>query len=106
VQIDDPYADEDVFPILEGMRMCPRCMDCTVGVGSYPPPFDVCGHQARFLPSASSLRPEPSSDPSAGPEAWYCTGGCNEKGEHPGQEGHPQRHPAPLSLIGRVTKTG
>lgn len=98
MEIDDPYIEEDLFPIaLEGIRMCPRCMDCEVGVGSYQPPFEVFGHKARFVPSVESLRPEPSGDPSGEPEAWYCKGGCNDQGEH-------SRGPMPPSFIGRVRK--
>jgi hypothetical protein len=104
VEISDPYVDEDSLPILEGMRMCPRCMDCTVGVGSYSPPFESLGHQARYLPLASSLRPEPTSDPLGEPEAWYCAGGCNEKGEHPWQRGNQRGFPVPASFIGRINK--
>ena len=97
----DAYIDAEVFPILEGERMCPRCSCCTVGVGPYEPPWEVSSWEDRFIPSASSLVPEPSADPSAPPEAWYCRGGCDENGSH--AEG--RREPPP-SLIGRVKKAG
>jgi hypothetical protein len=95
---DDPYIEDDLFPRLEGRRMCPRCIDCEVGVGSYWPPFEgAFGGKARLLPPLESLRPEPSDDPSGEPEAWYCKGACNDKGEH-------SRRPVPPSFIGRVRK--
>jgi len=117
---DDPYIEEDLFPrALEGRRMCPRCMDCEVKVGRYKPPIswptppgtaafastsrltlpglEFFWGKVRVLPSLVSLRPEPSGDPSGEPEAWYCIGGCNEKGEH-------SRRPVPPSFIGRVRK--
>jgi len=83
--------------------MCPRCTCCTVGVGSYGAPAELpSGGLIRFVPDASSLRPEPSAGPSGEPEAWYCIGACNEKGEHWKERGRQKRYPVPPSFIGRL----
>jgi hypothetical protein len=104
VESKDPYIDVDDFPVLEGVRMCLRCKCCAVGVGSYELPFEgPWGGEGRYLPmDASSLKPEPSVDPSGEPDAWYCTGGCNERGEHRKERGRQKKYPLPPSFIGRV----
>jgi len=95
---EESYLTGEEFPIVDGERMCPRCMCCSVGVGSYDPSpprpvgrFTILG----FVPQVSSLRPEP--DPSAESEAWYCRGGCNEKGEH--SKGWPQNIPTFIAQV-------
>jgi hypothetical protein len=82
-ETDDRYLAGDEFPVMDGERMCPRCRCCSVVVGSYHQPQALPGDRLRlskFIPQISSLRREP--DPSSGPEAWYCRGGCDKNGEH------------------------
>src|SRR5712692_2630428 len=108
---EESYLTGEEFPILDGERMCPRCMCCSAGVGGYdPPPMPEIGVSQRaiegllviygHLPLSSSLVREPSPDPSSGPEAWYCRGGCDEKGMH--SKGWPQDIP---TFIARVRKS-
>jgi hypothetical protein len=90
----DSYLVGDEFPIVDGERMCPRCMCCSVGVGSYDPPQALPGPRftsLQIIPTASSLRHEPG--PSSGTEAWYCSGGCDKKGEHSHSKSRAARHP-------------
>lgn len=92
---------EDFAIDLTGERMCPRCMCCSVGVGSYDPPTEWLTGRIRFMrpiPLGSSLLREPTG---TGEEAWFCRGGCNEKGEHP-DEGGRRKTPTFPSLIARV----
>jgi hypothetical protein len=92
------------FPMLGAERMCPRCQCCGVGVAPYKPPVEVSIlgiRWVRVIPLASSLLPEPSG---SGDEAWFCCGGCNEKGKHPQNKGRRKTAPPFPSLIGRVRK--
>jgi len=101
---DSLFLAPDDFPIREGQRMCPRCQDCTVGVAPYEPPVEFLGSRLRWLryiPLAASLVSEPTG---SGDEAWFCKGGCNEKGEHPEYKGRGKAHLQFPSLIGRVRK--
>jgi hypothetical protein len=92
------------LPMLGPDRMCPRCQDCTVGVAPYEPPVEFPGSRfrwRRYIPLAASLVSEPTG---SGDEAWFCRGGCNEKGEHPEYKGRGKAHSPLPSLIGRVRK--
>ncbi len=92
---DPDFIDEDVFPVLEGIKMCPRCKDCSVGVGPYKPPVPLPGPRflaIHFIPSMDELVPGPLGD---APQARFCKGGCDEKGKH-------SRPPGLPSFIGRV----
>ena len=93
----DPYIDEDLFPVLEGTRMCPRCRCCAVGVGPYTPPKEIdCGmlRSVQYIPLTSSLVPEPSAE---GLEAWYCKGGCDQRGKH--VKRWPEQSPSFIGLV-------
>lgn len=101
---DSLFLAPDDFPMLGPDRVCPRCQCCTVGVAPYKPPveFSVPGIRLmRVIPLASSLLPEPSG---SGDEAWFCCGGCNEKGKHPENKGRGKTERLFPSLIGRVRK--
>jgi hypothetical protein len=54
----------------------------------------------QIIPTVELLVPEPSGE---GCEAWYCKGGCDEKGQH-----HKLRKAVEVfpSLIGFVKKAG
>ena len=101
---DDRYLAGDEFPVMDRERMCPRCMCCSVGVGSYDPPQLLSGPRLtslQFIPEATSLRREP--DPSSGSEAWYCRGGCDEKGQHSHSKDWAAKHLPPVpTFIARV----
>jgi hypothetical protein len=98
---DEPYVDADDFPREQGDRMCPRCGCCAVGVGHYSPPEVVAGTLTatiRIQPNPSSLSREPYHDPSDEPEAWFCRGGCDDRGEH-----YKSKRTS-VTFIGRVKK--
>jgi hypothetical protein len=83
---EDVFRDADDFLMEEGTRMCPRCRCCAVGVSAYDPPHAGTGRIESWsaIPAtASILARDPSTDKSAGLQAWYCRGGCNDSGEHP-----------------------
>lgn len=91
------------FPIIDGEYCCPRCNCCTVAVG--PPhcqSIEVDGQVLTFTqsPPRSQLRREPSTDPLAGPESWYCRGGCDNQGNHP--KGYSDSIP---TFVGQVRRT-
>jgi hypothetical protein len=101
---DSLFLAPDDFPMPGGERMCPRCQCCTVGVAPYEPPVEFPGpgiRRMRFIPEAASLLSEPSG---SGDEAWFCYGGCNEKGKHPENKGRGKAQSPLPSLIGRVRK--
>jgi hypothetical protein len=101
---DSTFLAPEDFPMLGPERMCPRCHCCMVGVAPYHPPVQLPGPrftQMRYIPLAASLLPEPSGN---GDEAWFCIGGCNEKGEHTEDKGCRETHPPFPSLIGHVKR--
>lgn len=77
--------DSDSFPILEGLQMCPRCQCCEVRTARWLTPAEQerFGHlviaRVRMLPTVG---PNGFEHPAAR-DAWFCTGGCDEKGKHP-----------------------
>jgi hypothetical protein len=87
----------------DGRRLCPRCGCCEVGVSAYSPPMS--GEKSigrmrilsmRYMPTAESLLRDPTG---VGEEAWFCKGGCNERGEHLQERRGTTLSP---SLVGRV----
>lgn len=71
----------------DGRRLCRRCGCCEVGVSTYHPAEPLEGsimrarfHSMRVVPSTESLLRDPAG---IGEEAWFCKGGCDERGEHP-----------------------
>ena len=104
-ETDDRYLAGDEFPVMDGERMCPRCMCCSVRVGSYDPPQLLPGLRFtsfQFVPVATSLHHDP--DPSSGSsEAWYCRGGCNDKGEHSKHlKGWPENLPTFIAHVKKI----
>ena len=101
---DSLFLGPGDLPMLGPDRMCPRCQCCGVGVAPYDPPVERPGSPLpwlRYIPLAASLVSEPTG---SGDEAWFCRGGCNEKGEHPEYKGRGKAHLQFPSLIGRVRK--
>lgn len=108
--MESVYIGADEFPIENGDRMCPRCMCCSVGVGDSSrhvnvPQIGMDNKRSgvrilsvQFVPSASSLRREPSVDVPDVKEAWYCRGGCDRSGKH-------LRDWPEVSFIGFVKRT-
>lgn len=102
METSEPSFCINDFPVIDGEHCCPRCNCCTVGVGPHHEKTIKLGDEvitASIYPSTADLRREPSVDPSAEPEAWYCRGGCDNQGNHSRtySSGTP-------SFIGRVTK--
>lgn len=103
---DSVFLGPDDFEVdlNDGRRLCPRCHCCEVGVSTYDPPTSLDFRIGRMR--VQSMRPVPYAesllrDPTGtGEEAWFCKGGCNERGEHGERRGRNfSEFP---SLVGRV----
>ena len=84
--------------------MCPRCMDCTVGVGSYSPPWEGLDTRLAIFPWRHHCGPSPQATLWEYQKRGTAQVGATKRGEHPWQKGNQRGFPVVASFIGRINK--
>jgi hypothetical protein len=77
--------DRDSFPTLEGLEMCPRCGCCEVRTAKWltPAEQESLGQRLRAGVTMLPLVGPNGFEHPAARDAWFCIGGCDDKGKHP-----------------------